>query len=209
MGKLQEAKTLGEIGSILQLIPVLNIAGYVLVLIAAKNISDELQDKSIFENMLYAVLAGILGAAAGVGALVFGFFTSCFAFRGAAIGGILIFLVIIWISLIISAIFIRRAFDTMATRLNVASFKTAGLLYFIGALLTIVFFIGLIVVFVGEIFQVVAFFSISETTTVAAQPVSQAQPMEAMKFYPSCGTKLPMSTEYCPKCGARQPFPRG
>ncbi len=209
MGKLGEAKTLGGIGSILQLIPFVDLVGYILVLLAVHEISEELHDKSIFDNMLYAVIAGIIGVAVGLGAFFFGILGSVFTFGITAILGVLSFLVIIWVALIISSIFIRRAFDTMATRLNEPNFRTAGLLYFVGALLTIVFFVGLIVIFIALIFQIIAFFSIKDTVAPAqpmqAGPMAPAQPTIGMKFCPNCGTQMPMSTAFCPKCGTKQP----
>ncbi|MDA4125488.1 MAG: DUF996 domain-containing protein [Thaumarchaeota archaeon] len=208
MSKLGEAKTLGGIGSILQLIPFLDLVGYILVLLAVHEISEELHDKSIFDNMLYAVITGIIGVAVGLGALIFGIFTSIFTLGVTAILGVLAFLVIIWLALIISSIFIRRSFDAIATRLNEPSFRTAGLLYFVGALTTILFFIGLIIIFVALIFQIVAFFSIKETMVPAqagqATPMAPAQPTLGTKFCPNCGTQMPTSSAFCPKCGTKQ-----
>ncbi len=184
--------------------------GYILVLIASKYISEEFQDKTIFDNMLYAFVTGILGAAVGLVALFAGIFSSFFTFGISAILGIVGFLVLIWIALIISSIFIRRAFDNMAGRLNVPSFKTAGLLYFVGALLMIVFFVGLIVIFVAVIFQIITFFSIREAPAPAqpmqGQPMAPPQPALGMKYCPNCGTQMPMPTAFCPKCGTKQPI---
>src|SRR5208337_1199711 len=85
--KLGEAKTLGGVGSILQLIPFLDIVGYVLTLVAVKRISEELQDRTIFDNMLYAVLSGIVGVVVGLAALVSGILSSLFTFGITAILG--------------------------------------------------------------------------------------------------------------------------
>jgi len=204
MSKLGDAKTLGGIGSILLLIPGISIVGYILVLIAGKYVSDDLGDKSIFDNLLYAVIAGIIGVAAGAfifftGA-IFGILTLGFGAILGLFGGLLI----AWLFLIISSIFIRRSFDTMATRLNVGSFRTAGLLYFIGAILTIIL-IGFVILLVAYILQIVAFFSIPETAQ-PVQPQTSAAPMvqAGMKFCASCGTQMASSVAFCPKCGAKQ-----
>ena len=209
MGRLGEAKTLGGVGSILQLIPFLNLVGYILVLIAAKNISEEVQDKKIFDNMLYAVIAGLVGVAVGLFSLFTGLFFSVFSFGITALLGILSFLVLVWVALIISSLFIRRAYDSIADRLNVPTFKTAGLLYFVGALLVIVFFVGFLVIFVALIVQIVAFFSIPDslpTKSPPLQPASQAQAAPGMKFCPNCGTQLAASAVFCSKCGTKQPM---
>ncbi len=75
--KLAQAKTYGGVGSILVILSIvpyagliLGIVGLVLVLIAVKYISDEVGDPGVFNNMLYSVLAGVIGIAI---VTVFGF----------------------------------------------------------------------------------------------------------------------------------------
>ena len=55
-------------------------------------------------------------------------------------------------------------------KLNVGTFHTTGLLYLIGAALTIIF-VGLVIVFIAEILQIVAFFSIPEQMPMGPQPM--------------------------------------
>jgi len=207
LGKLGEAKTLGGIGSILQLVPAVSLVGDILTLIAIKYVSDELNDRSIFDNALYGVIALIAGTVVGLFTFIGGIASAAFTFGAGALAGVFAFLIILWITLIIGSIFIKRSFDTIGARLGVGAFKTAGMLYLIGALLTVVFFVGLIIIFVGVIFQIVAFFSINEA------PV-QTQPMQAppgamassgMKYCANCGTQMMVATIFCPKCGAKQP----
>ena len=201
MGKLSDAKMLGGIGSILQIIPFISIVGFILTLVAVKYISDEVNDSSIFSDMLYAVITGIVGFIVGASVLFFGALSSMFTAGIGAITGGITFLALVWIVLIVSAIFIRRAFDKMATKLNVGTFRTAGMLYFIGALLTIII-VGFLIMFIAFILQVVAFFSIQDTqVTAQAQMLAQA----GLKYCPSCGTQMPAAAGFCPKCGAKQP----
>ncbi len=61
----------------------------------------------------------------------------------------------------------------MSQKLGVGMFSTTGLIYLIGAALTIVF-VGVILLFVALILNIVAFFSIPDN--LAGQPSSQ-QPM--------------------------------
>jgi uncharacterized membrane protein len=204
MGKLSDAKMLGGIGSILQIIPFVSIVGYILTLIAVKYISDEVNDSSIFTDMLYAVITGIVGLLVGASVLFFGALSSLFTSGVGAITGGITFLAIVWIVLIVSAVFVRRAFDKMATKLNVGTFRTAGMLYFVGALLTIII-VGFLILFIAFILQVVAFFSIPDN-----QPAPQAQMPAAgaaagFKYCPSCGSQMPLAAGFCPKCGAKQP----
>src|SRR3990172_2592872 len=72
MSSLAQAKTLGGIGSILIILsvvpsagPLLAIIGLVLVLVAVKYISDAVGDRSIFNNMIVAVVLAIVGLAVG------------------------------------------------------------------------------------------------------------------------------------------------
>ncbi len=203
MSKLGDAKTLGGIGSILLLVPGVNIIGYILILIATKYVSDELGDKSIFDNMLYAVIAGIVGAAAGAFIILTGAVFSAVTFATSAIAGIVVGLAIAWIALIVSAMFIRRAYDTMATRLNIGTFRTAGMLYFIGAILIIVL-VGFLLLFVAAILQIIAFFAIPDMVPgMQPQPMAAAPPQQGVKYCPSCGTQLAASATFCSKCGAK------
>ena len=211
MSKLGDAKTLGGIGAILLLIPGINIVGYILILIATKYVSDELGDKSVFDNMLYAVITGIVGAIAAAFIFLTGAVFSAATFKVSAIAGILVALAVAWLALIASSIFIRRSYNTMATRLNVGTFKTAGTLYFIGAILTIIL-VGLVILFVAAIVQIIAFFGMPDSVPgIQAQSVggigSQAMgstPAQAgTKFCPNCGTQLAATAAYCTKCGAK------
>jgi len=211
MSKLGDAKTLGGIGAILLLIPGISIVGYILILIATKYVSDELGDKSIFDNMLYAVIAGIVGAIAAAIIFLTGAIFSAATFNFSAIAGILVALAIGWLALIASAIFIRRSYNTMATRLNIGTFKTAGTLYFIGAILTIVL-VGFIILFIAAIVQIIAFFAIPDSVPglqtqpmggIGPQPMGPTPAQAGTRFCPNCGTQLATTTAYCTKCGAK------
>jgi uncharacterized membrane protein len=78
-------------------------------------------------------------------------------------------LALIWGFYIVSAIFLRRAYTKIATRLNVKMFATAALLYLIGAALTIIV-VGLVVLFIADILMVVAFFSMPDDTSLQPAP---------------------------------------
>lgn len=207
MSKLSDARILGGIGSILEIIPFLSIVGYILTLIAVKYISDEVNDRQIFSDMLYAVIAGIVGVAVGGGIILFGALSALFTSGVGALFGMLTILAVVWIALIVSSIFVRKAFNSMATKLNVGTFRTAGTLYFIGALLTIIL-VGFIILFIAYIVQIVAFFSINEAAvrpTMAASPGAPAEaPPSGTKYCASCGSQMPSSATFCPKCGAKQ-----
>jgi uncharacterized membrane protein len=214
MATLSQAKTLGGVGSILVFIPFVSIVGYILVVIAVKEISDDLHDSTIFNNLLIAAVTGIVGALAGAFFVVFGAFSAVATFSISGFLGVITGLLIVWIALIISAIFLKRAYDTMGQKLGVGMFKTAATLYLVGAALTIVL-VGFLLLFIGQIVQAVAYFSIPEQlpaqagtgapSPMAAPPASMSPQVGATKFCVSCGNKLAATATFCNSCGAKQP----
>jgi uncharacterized membrane protein len=179
---VESGKNLGGIGSIFLVIPVpfLSIVGIILVLLGMNNLSKAYNDPSIWKNTLYAVIFGIIGIIAAGVTLVSLFFGGIFTIAafGAGTGlagffaGLIIFLVVAFIFYILEAIFIRRAFDSLANKSGVRLFRTGGLLLLIGAVLTIVL-IGLFLIFVAWILILIAFFQIP---TSSMSPQSQMPP---------------------------------
>jgi uncharacterized membrane protein len=70
-------------------------------------------------------------------------------------------LLIVWIFFIASALFLRKSYNAIASRLNINMFEKSALLFLIGSVLTIIL-VGLVVIFVAEVLQTVAFFSIPD-----------------------------------------------
>ncbi len=225
MASLSSAKTLGGVGGILVFVPFLSLVGWILILLATKEISDIVQDKTIFDDALLAGITAVIGAV--VFAFVFAltvftgsfagrFAPAAFAFSGLFLGVLAAF----WVFTIISAIFLKRSYEKISQRLNVSAFATAGLLYLIGAALTIVF-VGFLILLIALIFQVVAYFSIQDrppapgraqpapqTFTPSPMPQQPATPMQQppveSKFCFKCGAKLPAAAVFCMSCGAKQ-----
>ena len=186
MASLNQAKTLGGIGSLFTLFSgflfwlpdftgtALLIIGLVLMLVAVKNIADVVGDQSIFSNMMYSVILAIIGpiiaivvvvaAAASVVGSLGGFVPGSTILPPAflAVLGIIILAVIVLIvCIIVSTIFLKKSYDNIAVRLRVDMFKTAGLLFLIGAA-TLIVVVGILILFIAAILQVVAFFSIPD-----------------------------------------------
>jgi len=238
MASLSQAKSLGAVGSILVVLTavpsigvVLGIVGFILMLVAIKNISEVLGDKAIYSNMLVSVGLGIAGIVVGVLVVV----GSVFHFVGLSafnsgpnfntstvptgdwiglIGSVLIGLAVVWIMLLVSAIYVRRSYRSIASKLDIGMFGTAGQLYLIGAATTIIL-VGFLLLFVAQILVVVAFFSLpSELPMQAAgaspgpapaAPSSAPPPGGPTKFCTSCGTKISPSATFCYNCGSKQP----
>src|SRR5438552_4185153 len=62
MGSLSSAKTLGGVGGILVFIPGISLVGWILILLATKEISETVQDKTIFDDALLAAITAVIGA---------------------------------------------------------------------------------------------------------------------------------------------------
>src|SRR2546422_10047577 len=170
MASLSSAKTLGGVGGILAFFPVLSLVGWILILLATKEISESVQDKTIFDDALLAGITAVIGAVV-FGVFVFSgaiggvFFLGPFGVGGVGFLGFLAILGAFWVFTIISAIFLNRSYEKIAQRLNVSTFATTGLLYLIGAALTIVL-VGFLILLIALIFQVIAYFSIQDRLPV-------------------------------------------
>ena len=71
---------------------------------------------------------------------------------------------------IVGLYFIYKALTNLAEQTGVKLFKTAGLLYFIGAIALVLFFVGSLVIFAGWIIHIIAYFSLPyENEPIAAQ----------------------------------------
>lgn len=189
-------KTYGGVGSILALLlPVpsigwlLAIAGFILTLVAVKYISDLVNDRSIWNDMLLSIVVTIVGVIVGFFVLVasllrfMGLNNLNFADFGSSfnpstiptgdwvglIAWALAGIAVVWILLTVSGVFLHRGYGKIAKALNVGLFGTAGLLYLIGAATTILV-IGFLLIPVAEILLAIAFFSIQDNAPVAVQP---------------------------------------
>ena len=181
---LGQARTYGGIGAILALIggavpklgSVLSIVGIVLILLAVKEISDETGDEAIFKNYLISFILQIGAFLALIIAIVVVLGTSILMMGGpgafehemqdlgavvAIIGSIFVGFIIFWILFSVGSYYLKKSYELIAEYTGVDLFKTAGLLYFIGAV-TAIIIIGLLIIFVARILEIVAYFSLPE-----------------------------------------------
>lgn len=188
MGSLQTAKILGGIGALLMLIGgfvaatvgVLSFIGFIMVFIAVKMIADETKEKGIFDNYLYSFVAFIIAfvaliamalvALASVGGLQFFIDLQNSAMTEPmeiwntlqpVLFGALAALLVFWIIAVIASLFYRKSFNLIAEKTDVKWFGTAGLLIFIGTITSIIL-IGFIILIIGMIIEIVAFFSLPD-----------------------------------------------
>jgi uncharacterized membrane protein len=209
MASLSSAKTLGGVGGILAIIPAISVVGWVLILVSLKEISDIAQDKSIFDNALIGGITAIISAVAVVVFLASGAFLGFIesalglssSFGPGGLLGAAATLGVFDVFAVISAVFLKRAYDEATVRLKIGAFATAGLLYLVGALAAIVevaffiffigfgliFFIGVVLIFfVAFIYQIIAYFAIQVPPPLIAyygvpppQPMAIPQPQPA------------------------------
>ncbi len=160
----------------------IGLVGLIMVLVAFHELADHYEDQSIFKNVLYGMLVAIAGIAitavvvivAAFGLLsVLGFnlsnwmswtalqnfnwqsFTNWSAlvpYAFAIVGA----LIVLFVFVVISAIFLRRSLSTVADKSGVHMFATTGLLTLIGAVLTIVI-MGIVLLWISLILLAVAF----------------------------------------------------
>ncbi len=181
---LSQTKTLGGIGALLLVlsgVPGIGIlaalAGYILILFAIKNISKILEDKSIFNNMLIASIAAVTGVIA-VTIMIISFFVGLENLGTESLDQyfmssimfdqllsmmlpVVIGLLLSWILFIISAIYLRKSYNSMGERLNVNMFSTSAKINLIGSIFSIIL-IGFLIIFIAQVLQIVAFFSIPD-----------------------------------------------
>lgn len=183
---LSQAKILGGIGSILLMLLLLPfgvgvasvIAGWILILFAAKEISGILKDESIFNYAAGSAVIAIASTAifasivsvAVLGQIGFPSLLPAGSALGApdslwAVAGLINGIFLAWVLGLIASIFLWQSFNRVSLRMNASLFGTAALIYIIGSVLKIVL-IGFLLSFVAEILFVIAFFSLPEILTV-------------------------------------------
>jgi uncharacterized membrane protein len=74
---------------------------------------------------------------------------------------VIIGLLLFWILFISSAIYLRKSYNSMGERLNVNMFNTSVKINLIGAIFSIII-IGFLIIFIAQVLQIVAFFSIPD-----------------------------------------------
>jgi uncharacterized membrane protein len=175
---------------------IISLVGLILVLIGLKGLADYYSEASIFNNALYGVITAIVGGVVFVGvaliALVdflaeFGLTIGNVADWSTELAGIdwttvgistignfiayiLLALIVLFVFVIITAIFLRKSLGLLSTKTGVGLFGTTGLLILVGAVLTIIA-VGLLLIWIAMLILAIAFFSIKPKP---AQPATSA-----------------------------------
>ena len=167
------------------------------MVIGLKGLADYYKERGIFNNTIYAIITCIIGvgvavatifatalsalASIGIDLLNIGdwamlgselanYFTNFgdFSVIWTLLGAILLGLVIFYVVLIITMIFLRRSMNQLSSKTGIGLFGTAGLIMLIGAFIPL---IGLLLIWISFILITVAFFQIKEQPTQVATTV--------------------------------------
>ena len=223
MSDLGNVKTYGGVGALLMLIgafipyagPILSIVGLILVFIAVKSVSELTKDKEIFKNYLYHFIFSIISIVAIFIIILIGFgavggfswitslqnieikdFATFWEYFGGLIGYAILALLIGWILGIISAIYLRRSYNSIATNTKVSLFRTTGTVYFVGAITTIIL-IGFIILFVARIIEIIAYFSLPDNLSTGDKKE------KSERRCPNCNRIIPEDAVTCPYCSKK------
>lgn len=176
---------------------IITLVGLILILIGAKGLADYYQEGGIFNNALYGVILSIVGVVAFAAVFIYalvGFFTDLgFASFGIAdfasfatslttldptvllntmlnwVGYILVAAVVLFIFIVIAAVFYRKSMSLTAKKTGVRLFGTSGMVLLIGAVLTIII-VGIFLMWISLLLIAIAFFQIRAQPAQAAAP---------------------------------------
>lgn len=186
----------------------LGFIGLILFLLGMHRLSNYYKEPVIFKKVLYATaLNVVLGIIIAIYEFAFVFpsistiptstppsfpFLTVFGLLGAGL-----------IIGIVNSILYLQAFNKLAEKSGVDNFKTAGLLYLIGTVLTIVL-VGGLIVWIAWIFAAMGFNKLKPSPTTPSPPYPIGPPITnafQMKRCPNCGTENNLDSHYCKFCG--------
>jgi len=194
---------------------IVGLIGIILFLVSMSQLSRYYSEPRIFKNALYGFLTAIIGAVVLIVLVFASLFATIFAaaanspsrFSPFGVIATLLFVGIgAFVVIIVSAVFYKRAFDRLAEKSGVHNFNTAGTLYLIGQILTIIL-VGALIVWIAWIFSTLGFNSLkpkaAETSTYAysAPPTTTAPSVPQLKYCQYCGARNALDAVYCVSCG--------
>ncbi|MBC7120010.1 MAG: DUF996 domain-containing protein [Candidatus Methanosuratus sp.] len=184
---------------------IIALIGLILVLVALYGFAGIYRERKIFSNFFYGTIVGIVGAVVAGAVIVLSFLTTLTDFlyqifpdwngdwstlpglmpdpSNIGISDLYPFLarlvsviLILWASVIIASLFVRRSLNTLSSKTNVGLFSTAGLTMLIGAFLTILL-IGFFLIWISMLLIAIAFFKIKTQPEQSAVTVVPPHPM--------------------------------
>ncbi|WP_069806856.1 DUF996 domain-containing protein [Vulcanisaeta thermophila] len=136
---------------------VLNLIGYIMILIALNKLSKAFNTPGIFRNAIYGVITDIVGSIVLIIALVLAFpslLSSDSVYGESSMTTLIGLLVALWVVfyvfVVIAYRFLRNAYNQLADVSGVGDFRSAAKWYWYGALTAIVL-VGVVLVIVGHV----------------------------------------------------------
>ncbi|AFZ69978.1 putative membrane protein [Caldisphaera lagunensis DSM 15908] len=168
--EIHDAANYGFYGSVLMFlgfIPFIGgfllFIGFILILIALNDFSKIFNNKYIFENALYAVVAGIIISILVITVAPLGIFS------GHITSTIIVVFILIYIASITSGYFYRNVYSSLADNIknnlgNISNeeFQKASSWYWYGGLTTIIL-IGVIFILIADIYALLGYRELSKT----------------------------------------------
>lgn len=176
---------------------ILSLVGLILIMVAMHGLASHYMESGIFNNALYGVITAIVGImlfAVVVVYALFDFLTELgltigmgnfadwatgltqmdwanmgFSLIGNFVVYILLALVVLFVFVVITAVFLRKSLRLLSAKTGVGMFGTTGTIILIGAVLTIIV-IGLLLLWIALLLLAVAFFQIRTQQTQPPPP---------------------------------------
>ncbi len=185
----------------------LAVAGFICFIIAMFYLSRHYSEPGIFRNILYAIIISIVGSVV----LVIGYIGFILIAVGnfvvspsspvyptfGVIAALLIMIVVAFAISIVYSVLVRRAFSKLADKSGVEHFRTAGLLFLIGAFVPVVGYVAWVFAALG--FNRLAPSSAATNAYATTPPVSSS--IGPVKRCLNCGAENSPDAIYCATCG--------
>jgi uncharacterized membrane protein len=165
---------------------VAGLASFILLLMSYHQFSKVFENPPIFKKTLIGYLVPIIATIIGTIVILIGAGSALVTLSSDGFdpenmqqlitvlfeSGVTIFgLLLLLVGTIIGAYYMFQGLKALAASSGVKTFRTAGLLYFIGAIGLLLFGLGAFVMFVAWIIHVVAYFSIQAEEPIVEQAV--------------------------------------
>ncbi|MCW4009140.1 MAG: DUF996 domain-containing protein [Candidatus Bathyarchaeota archaeon] len=216
-------RTLGGVGALLSgigslvlfsgSVGIVGIVGMILVLLSLRGLAEDFKEPAISRTATSGFIFGITGILIAVMVFQAFAFLSGFIFVHPVMGALGSVMVIgawflMFIFLLIAALFFRRAFRLLASKSREGLLRTGGLLLLFGGALTIVF-AGFFLLFVGWILTAIGLFQLKppmQPEQVYTSPHTSTYDVSASgtaNLCPHCGAENTLDGTFCTHCGRR------
>jgi uncharacterized membrane protein len=185
-------------------IAVIAVLEFILFVVGMHRLSHYFKEPAIFKNLLYAILVSLVSIGVIGVLMVLQFVFSLGSITPVTDSSVtppstmyfvslIAVLVVSVVIAIVSAVFVYRSFNKLGEASGVDSFKTAGLLYLIGAFIPFV-------AWIGWIFAAIGFYNLKPITQLSYQ-TEPPMPTLQIKRCPYCSTENKTDALYCRFCG--------